>query len=547
MICMAGCATQPGTGERLKSLVASRPNIVLIMADDMGFSDLGCYGSEIATPNIDRLAKDGMRFTQFYNSARCCPTRASLMTGLYPHQAGIGHMLGKSPNGLYEGGLAADCVTLAEVLSQSGYATYMSGKWHLTPWPNDAPDAQRNWPVQRGFNHFYGTLASIRSYYNPPSLARNNKLLDPPNGDFHYTDAINENAVKFIDDHKADEPFFVYVAHTAPHWPMHARPEDVQRYKGQYLAGWDRIRQKRRKRLVELGLIDAAWPAAPRDERGLAWDQIDPKLKPWLDHRMAVYAAMIEQMDRGIGKIIDALERKGQLDNTLIVFLSDNGGCAEEIGPKGRAKHFPLKTRDGKVIRLGNAPAIDPGDEDTYASYGLEWANASNTPFRHFKSFAHEGGIATPLIVHWPGKVKPGMTHQVGHIIDIMPTFVDVAGGKYPKTFNGHKIQSVEGKSLLGVLAGGRRRDHQALFWEHEGNRAVRAGKWKLVSRFPGDWELYDLKADRLETRDLSADQPQRVKQLEALYMAWAKRSGVKPWKGAQTAIGWPDKGRYAR
>jgi arylsulfatase len=502
-------------------LLPRAPNIVLILADDLGYSDLGCYGGEIATPNIDRLAANGLRFTQFYNCARCCPTRASLLTGLYPHQTGVGHL---SVPGLYPSDLSHQCPTIAELLRRAGYATYMAGKWHVTPWPGP-PD---NWPRKRGFDRFYGIISSIRSYYNPPSLTRDDRPLPATKGDYHFTDAVNATAVSFIEEHPdPSRPFFLYVAEAAPHWPLHARAEDIARCKERYRIGWDEIRKARYRRLIELGLIDRACPLAERDPRAVSWNDAEPK--EWLIHRMATYAAMVEQMDRGVGRILDALRRRGMMENTLVLFLSDNGGCAEELPTEGRSD-APAKTRDGRPIRAGNRTDVLPGAEDTFASYGIEWANASNTPFRLFKSFAHEGGIATPLLAHWPGAIRAGaITREVGHVIDLLPTCLELAGGGIPRT---------EGKSLVPVLQGGTREPHAGLFWEHEGNRAVRSGKWKLVSALGRPWELYDLETDRSEQADLAAREPGRVRELADLYDQWAARSGVRPWAGPQTPIG---------
>ena len=526
----------------------TRPNIVLIMADDLGFSDLSSYGSEIQTPNLDRLASRGLRFTQFYNAARCVPTRASLLTGLYPHQAGIGHMVGKSPNGLYDGDLSRDAITVAEALKSTGYSTYMAGKWHLTPWRAATPAAVTNGPTDRGFDRFYGTIESIRDFYNPPSLMEDARPLPATQGDYHYTDAITERAVHYIKTHERTErPYFLYAAYAAPHWPLHAREADIARHRGQFRAGWDVLRQTRHERLANLTLVDRSWPVAPREPQVLPWDTIRDDYRGWFDERMAVYAAMITQMDRGIGEILQAVEARGESQRTLVVFLSDNGGCAEEIGSEGRAAGFSTRTRDGRPVRLGNDPAIAPGPEDTFASYGLEWAWLSNTPFRRFKSFVHEGGIATPLIVSWPGVVKPGITQAQGHVIDLLPTFLEAAGATYPARFGGREIVPVEGRSLLPAFLGGTR--PEAIFgWEHEGNRALREGDWKLVSAFGSGWELYNMRQDRLETRDLSRQMPERVAAMEALYERWAGRVGVKPWKGEQTPIGWPDAARrYGR
>jgi arylsulfatase len=529
-------------------LAKTRPNIILILADDMGYSDLGSFGSAINTPNIDRLAAGGVRFTQFYNAARCVPTRASLLTGLYANQAGIGHMLGRSANGLYNGDLSRNALTLAEGLGAAGYAAYMTGKWHLTPWRSGAPNIVSNGPTGRGFDRFYGIIQSIRSHYNPPSLMEDGRELPATEGDYHFTDAVTAHATQYIREHKPGQPYFLYVAYAAPHFPLHARESDIAKYRGKFKAGWDSLRKERYQRMVTLNLIDPAWPLPQRDPQELAWDQVQPAYRDWFDERMAVYAAMIEQMDRGVGSIIEAVRARGDLDNTLIVFLSDNGGCAEEIDARGgTADGFPRRTRNGQTVRLGNDPRVNPGPEDTYASYGLEWAGLSNTPFRRYKSFVHEGGIATPLIVYWPARIAPGLSREQGHIIDLMPTFLEMAGAAYPAEYKGRAIQPVEGRSLVPVLQGATR-PPVVYGWEHEGNRALRDGDWKLVSRFPQGWELYDMKRDRLETRDLSREMPERVAAMAALYEEWARRVGVKPWTGAQTPIGWEEPAsRYAK
>jgi arylsulfatase len=491
---------------------AARPNIVLVLADDLGFSDLGSFGGEIPTPHLDRLAQEGVRFTQFYNAARCSPTRASLLTGRAPHAVGIGHLNGP---GTYPGDLDRGTPTLPELLRAAGYSTYMAGKWHLTPWPGPG----HNYPRRRGFDRFYGIIASIRSYYSPPSLMRDDEGLPPPVGDYHFTDAVTDAAVKFVQEHDPAKPFFLYVAHAAPHWPMHAREADVARHLDRYRVGWDEIRAARHRRLSDLGLL-----LAPRDERVVPWESAEPK--EWLVRRMAVYAGMVEQMDRGIGRILDTLERRDMARNSLVLFLSDNGGCAEEIGPEGRGNNFPRRTRAGRPIRLGNAPDLPPGPEETYASYGLEWAHASNTPFRLFKSFVHEGGIATPFIARWPGVIPAGTTRRrVGHVIDVLPTLL-AAAGTPPRP--------LEGRDLFH----GSPDEPRTLFWEHEGNRAVRQGDWKLVARHGASWELYDLGKDRTELSNLAGAHPDRVRALSSLFDDWAARSGVKPWTEPQTPIG---------
>jgi len=524
---------------------AKRPNIILIMSDDMGFSDIGCYGGEINTPNLDRLAADGLRFTQFYNTARCCPTRASLMTGLYQHQAGIGHMMDDRGFDSYRGNLNKNCVTIAEALKPAGYRTYLCGKWHVTR--HTRPEGPKhNWPLQRGFDRFFGTIHGAGSFYDPNSLTLDNTQIPPWEG-FYYTNAISDYAVRFVDEHEDDDPFFMYVAYTAAHWPMHALEQDIAKYKGRYKKGWDALRTERHEREKKMGLVDPEWELTPRDQRVPAWD--DEPLKEWNERRMEVYAAMIDNMDQGIGRIVEAVRKKGQLDDTLIFFLQDNGGCAEEYGSRGAIKPDPSKpvelkpmkpgqlqtrmqptvTRDGRPVRTGRG--VMPGPADTYIAYGKGWANASNTPFRLYKHWVHEGGISTPLICHWPGKIEePGrLCNEPGHLIDIMATCVDVAGATYPTERQGHKIQPAEGISLAPTF-GTQPLKKRAIYWEHEGNRAVRQGKWKLVSKHPGGWELYDMEHDRTEMHDLASEHPEKVEELKALWQRWAQRVGVQPW-----------------
>ena len=530
---------------------AKTPNIVIILADDMGFSDLGCYGGEIATPNLDSLAAGGLRFTQFYNNARCCPTRASLLTGLYPHQAGVGHMLQETGKPGYTGGLNKSCRTIAEVLRPAGYRSYAVGKWHVTRHTGkDGP--KDNWPLARGFDRYYGTIQGAGSYFDPASLVRDNTMISPhadpeyrPDT-FYYTDAIADHATRFVGDHArthAERPFFLYVAYTAAHWPMHAMPDDIVRYKGKYNSGYEPIRQARFDRAARLGLIDPLQGLAPQ-----AGDWSKVADKTWEAACMEVYAAMVERMDQGIGKIVAELRRTGQLDNALLLFLQDNGGCAELTGRKGEDNHpnidrpvrpsfpvmrpdefaaagsVPKQTRDGFPVRMGTK-AI-PGPADTYVAYGRGWANVSNTPFREYKHWVHEGGISTPLIAHWPAGIrsKGELRKQPGHLIDLMATCVDVAGAVYPP-----EATPLEGRSLSPAFAD-RPIDRDALYWEHEGNRAVRSGDWKLVAKHKGAWELYDLSRDRVESADLASKMPEKVEQLAAKYAAWAKRAQVEPW-----------------
>jgi arylsulfatase A-like enzyme len=512
-----------GCNSRVKEPV-SAPNIVLIMVDDLGFSDIGCYGGEIPTPNLDQLAGNGMRFTQFYNTSRCVPTRASLLTGLYAHQAGLGEMVYPDPDSRpgYLGRLNEACVTLAEVLRGAGYQTYMSGKWHVTHYDYRNPEPtlhRQSWPLQRGFDKFFGTLAGAGSFFTPASLMLHNEFIEPWE-DFYYTDAISDYAVTFIEDADKDRPFLLYVSHVAPHWPLHARQEHIDMFKDSYHDGWDELRQNRFSSMKELGIIDDRFALSPRDELISTWEESPHK--EWEAHRMAVYAAQVYSMDLGIGKVIDALTRNGLLDNTLILFLSDNGACDELI--QGR------DTRHGIFERGGTTPEIFPGGPDTYAAYGKAWANAGNTPYSRFKKWTFEGGIITPLIAHWPRQIVPGqVTTHVGHVIDFMPTFAELAGTNYPDSLNGKAITPAEGISFVHLLKGDalRQKTHQNLFWEHFGHKAVRQANWKLVSA-KEDWELYDLEVDPVELHNLVGIYPEKAAELAELWKQWAKRAMVE-------------------
>jgi len=507
-----------------------QPNFVIILADDMGFSDLGCYGSEILTPNIDKLAKGGLRFTQFYNCARCCPSRAALLSGLHPHQVGVGHMMDDAGRPGYRGNLSKDCATIAELLHAAGYQTMMCGKWHLTRFVG--PEGPKhNWPLHRGFEKFYGTIHGGGSYFDPPTLTRDDHFVRPPEQkSYYYTDAISTAAEQYVEHAvRAGRPFFLYVAYTAPHWPLHAPAELTARYRSKYALGWDETRKQRHQRQLAMGIVKPQWALTPRDERVRSWEQ-NP-YRAWQQQRMEVYAAQVDAMDQGVGRIVEKIRQTGVLRNTLIMFLSDNGGCAEEISPKWKGVHIPGQTRDGRPVQVGNDPDVAPGLEDSYQSYGIAWANASNTPFRAYKHWVHEGGIATPLVVHWPAVIQEGnkLVHEPGHIIDVMPTFLEAARIRHPAQFGGRSILPLSGKSLLPILQGGTRQ-YGPMFWEHEGNRAVRDGKWKLVSKYPGNWELYDLEADRTEIHDLASRYPVMVKDLSLAYDAWAKRCNVELW-----------------
>jgi len=531
---------------------AKRPNILLIMSDDMGFSDLGCHGSEIHTPNLDHLASNGIRFTQFYNNCRCCPSRASLLTGLYPHEAGIGHMTSNQGFDGYSGQLNNHCVTIAEVLATAGYRTYMCGKWHVCR--DIRPNGDKSaWPIQRGFEKFYGTITGGGSFYDPTSLCRQNQFITPENdsdyrpSQFYYTDAISDNAVRFLQQHakeSPDKPFFFYVAYTAAHWPMHALEKDIAKYRGKYDSGYEPIRRARFERMRSLGLISKNVALS-----AMAGDWPDVKNKEWEARCMEVYAAMVDCMDQGIGRILDELRKQQQLDNTLVLFLQDNGGCAEPMGrtdrsgePRASLKPFgpndlqpqiwpPMQTRDGRWVRTGEG--VMPGPPDTYIAYGKNWANVSNTPFREYKHWVHEGGISTPLIAHWAAGMavsrRNRLETQPAHLVDLMATCVDLANTQYPTERNGQKIHQLEGVSLCPAFAGASIKRKAPIFWEHEGNRAVREGNWKLVAKENQPWELYDMSKDRSETKDLSSKYPGRVKSLAAKWDAYAARANVLP------------------
>jgi arylsulfatase A-like enzyme len=476
-----------------------RPNIVLIMADDMGFSDIGCYGSEIQTPNLDRLASQGLRFTQFYNNAKCTTTRASLLSGMYPRNNG--------------NNIPREIPTIAETMRAAGYQTGMSGKWHLG---NKSP--QR--PFDRGFDEYYGLMDGAVNFFNPAqpdpefkggkvrTFGHNDKLITEFPADFYTTDAFAAHAIETIKRFsKAGKPFFLHLAFNAPHYPLHAWPEDIARYRGKYRKGWDALRQERQARQIAMGLIDPKWKLPPADSRSYDWSGAN---QDWEDLRMATYAAMVDRMDQNIGKVLQTLKDLGIEENTVVMFLSDNGGCTEEPGGRDDTKQ--------------------PGIVSTYTTVGPAWGAAQNTPFRRYKSWSNEGGISTPLIVRWPGQVKAGtMTGQIGHIIDVLPTCLEIAGGRPLAEFAGKKTPSLEGRSLAPVLRGQQRPAPERLFWEWSGNCAVREGEWKLVwdtLNTARKWQLYDITADRTETTDLAARHPERVKAMSAAYDTWAKSLG---------------------
>ncbi len=482
------------------------PNIIVILADDMGYSDLGCMGSEIATPHLDRLAKEGLLFTHCYNASRCCPSRASLLTGLYQHRAGVGHMTGDRGFAAYQGHLNEQCVTMGEVLKKEGYHTLMSGKWHVG-------SERKYWPDRRGFDHFYSIPTGGGVYFYPSpfvdrAIYRDGKQVHPDSTTFYSTDAFTDEAIKFVEAATTDDkPFFLYLAYIAPHFPLQALPEDIARYKGKYEEGYEAIRQRRFRKQQQSGLVEANTKLSPSDFP--VWKAVENKAEEV--RKMEVYAAQVDRMDQNIGKLLAQLEKMGELDNTIIFFLSDNGATAEEVN----------RSSDAEI-----------GTAASFVSYGQNWGNVSNTPYRLYKSMEHEGGIITPLIVHWPkGINKPGqLIKDVVHINDIMPTCLDIAGATYPDQYQGNKILSLNGRSFAPLLQKPADKAERMIFWEHEGNQAVRQGDWKLVKRHEQPWELYNLKEDPTELKDMSKTQQDTFNQLKKAWNDWAKKVGVRAW-----------------
>jgi len=539
-----------GGWKPLKAQSPKRPNIIVILADDLGFSDVGCYGGEIRTPNIDYLAEHGIRYRQFYNTSRCCPTRASLLTGLYNQQAGIGKMTDAEDEPGYLGHITKNAVTLAEVLKTAGYHTAMSGKWHVSNTDGlKNPQDQLDWlnhhtsretfspldqyPTSRGFDKYFGTIWGVVDYYDPFSLVSGTTpIRDVPKG-YYHTDAINDTAVAYIKGYaRSDAPFFLYIAENAPHWPLMAEPEDIEKYKDTYKGGWDVIRMARYEKMVKLGLIDPQRvKLSERWNDNLTWEN-NPD-KEWDAMAMAVHAAMIDRMDRGIGRIIQALKETGQLDNTLILFLSDNGASPENCAAYGPGLDRPNETRDGRKIVYATKKQVMPGPETSYASIGQHWANVSNTPYQFWKAESYEGGVHTPMIAYWPKGITAkvgGFSDQVGHVMDLMSTFVELAGAKYPAMYKGNSVPPTTGVSLAPTFSGQRVRGHEALFNEHFGARYAREGDWKIVSLARDSaWRLFNLATDGSETVDLAARFPEKVRHLDSLWRQWADTHYVFP------------------
>lgn len=503
-----------------------RPNIVLIMADDLGFSDLGCYGGEIRTPYLDGLAREGMQFTQFYNCAVCVTTRAALLTGLHPRR--------REKNRL----LHEDMMTLAEVLRSAGYRTSLTGKWHLGA-------THPNRPTDRGFDEYYGVASGCCNFFDPSlpdpvfynggkrrPFLHNETSVTEFSDNYYTTDAFTEHAVQQIHKSKVDNrPYFLHVCYTAPHFPLHAKPEDIGRYRGRYDAGYFQLREKRYRRQVELGLIRPGWQLSKPDRR-LGEFRYDYDITPWNDvedlarekRRMEVYAAMVDSMDQGIGRILKAIDESGHADNTLVMFLSDNGGCASFPG------YSDEKQRAGRVEYNKELP----GGINTYDFVAPGWGWAQCTPFRRYKVWTYEGGIATPMIARWPRAIASGSrTDQIGHVVDFMPTVLELSGAKYPTERSGNTVLPIEGRSLVPILQGKTRKGHESICWYLYGNRAVRQGRWKLVWGVTAQkWELYDMQTDRTETTNVASLHPELVEQLKTAWRQWAKQTGV-PLKGS--------------
>jgi arylsulfatase len=520
--------------------MSRHPNVVLILVDDMGFADLGIMGSEIRTPNIDALARHGVVLTSMYNCARCCPTRAALLTGLYPHKAGIGHMGADLGTPAYQGFLRPDAATIAEVLRLAGYRTLMAGKWHVGGdlWATRVErwqlgDPHHPTPCQRGFDHYYGMVDGAAHYFSPHFLMEDDKRAYTPPSGFYFTDAITDKAITMIEESVAEgAPFFLYLAHAAPHWPLHAHEEDIARYDGAYSRGWDEIRTARHEEMLSRGVLQHRWTISPRDTDAPPWG--DVTTKDWEASRMAVYAAMVDRMDQSIGRVIATLKRLDQLEDTLILFLSDNGGCAELMAEDGWAKFWPNMHSDGRRITMGNRPGLRPGGPLTFMSYDLPWANVSNTPFRLFKHWVHEGGISTPLIAHWPRRIAPaGVAHAACHVVDVLPTILAATGARYPTERAECGFQPLDGESLLPLLEGAAWTRDRPIFWEHEGNAAVRLGNWKLVRKCGQMWELYNMERDRTELDDCMGRNDPISSRLVREYDAWAQSIGVLDWSVA--------------
>jgi arylsulfatase A-like enzyme len=495
-----------------------QPNIIVILADDLGFSDIGAFGSEIKTPNLNKLAKNGLIIKQFYNAGRCCPSRASLLTGLYPHQTGIGDMVQDKGFPAYQGYLNEHCITIGQALKQAGYNTIVSGKWHVGLVPSA-------WAVNRGFDDSFTLQNNGSSYFNSEPLYNDGRKVTFMKGDkeiirtdssTYLTQEITNFAISCLEKQRnQQQPFFLYVAYNAPHWPIQALPEDIAKYKGKYLEGWDKLRISRFKKLKEQGIIDKNWDLSNRFEKVPDWEKLSTEEKDKWDTRMAIYAAMIDRMDAGIGEILQKVKSLGEEDNTIVLFLSDNGGSADDV------KNWNYVTQKNGT----------PGSVASIDSYESPWGNVSNTPFQLFKKNTHEGGIASPFIAYYPKHIKAGtVSNRVSHLIDIFPTFLEYAGFQYPDSFQGKKLTPLEGISLKKEFEEQQSDAHEALFWEHEGSKAVRKGQWKAVAENNQPWELYNLATDRTETKNVAKSEPKLLQNLIELHKQWSVKVGVQDW-----------------
>lgn len=525
VLCSAAC--------RQSNAPYSQPNIILILADDMGYSDLGCFGAEIHTPNLDRLAFEGVRLSSFYNNARCCPSRAALLTGLYPQQAGVGGMTDINVSiPEYQGYFNDQTITIADLLRLAGYATYLSGKWHVG-------EEQEHWPLQHGFEACFSLIQGAASYFDflpyrnekwPPgnqlTVVRNNAPLDLKDSVFYATDLYTDAAMDFLKKHKTHKPFFLYLSYTAPHWPLHALPQDIQKYENTYITGWEAIRQARYERLRALGLISEHTRLSEKIPAERDWNNLSEKEQKKEAELMAVYAAMIDRLDQNIGRLLEQLKENNQYNNTVIFFLSDNGGSMAGSMAGGKYGHPRFDEN------------ANPGTPLSFSGYGKNWANVSNTPFRYFKTHTYEGGIASPFIAWYPGHFKENYISNISsHIIDMMPTITELAGTIYPTTFNGKAIIPAEGKSLLQVLEGKAKLPHRPLYFEHMGNCGVIVDHWKLVRFRNQPWELYNLNEDRSETNNLADEFPDRLETLKLKYTEWAVKNKVLDWQEVEKAI----------
>ncbi len=499
---------------------APRPNIVVFFADDLGYSDLGCYGSEIATPNIDRLAEQGVRFRQFYNNGRCCPSRASILTGRYPAQVGVGAMIDGYAKWIrdaanrpsYDDHLSTATPTIAELLRDAGYRTMMSGKWHLG-------DRPAEWPVKRGFDRSFALIPGAMNYYGGESdgprapMALDDKEFVPPHDGFYSTDAFTDRAIEFLKEAKTKQPFFLYLPYNAPHWPLQADADEIAAYDGVYDKGWQKSRQRRRRHMINLGLIPETNLMAQMDRgNARAWDRMPEEVRNEWARRMEIYAAQITRMDRNIGRVLAQLDAMGAADDTLVIFLSDNGGAAED----------PHRGKPDAVL----------GSRDSFWGYGRPWATVSNTPWRRHKVSMYEGGISTPAVVRWPAATPDDANGKIvdgpAHIMDLVPTFLDLAGAQPTAA----QREQLEGRNIADMFRGESAPADRTICWEHEGNRAIRQGNWKLVELpdSPNGWELYDIATDRGEHYNLAAERPEVARKLAEEYNRWAERCGVVPW-----------------